>query len=280
MLLSAVSNAIRKVGKATVKNSPLILTSFGVVGTATTAVLTGKAAIKARDIIQAHEMDDELRVERWIDTGDGKHDIQVYYRERTFKEKAQLTWRIWAAPVFMGGATISCIIGANTIHTRRNIALATAYAMSEEAAKEFKDKVIDTVGERKVNKIENEITQDKLNKHPLPDEENISYTGLGEQLMFDEWTGRYFRASQQEVEKRVNMLNKQMNIDQRGRTVNDFYELLNMSAVPVGDDFGWHYNLDCGEADVTVHYYPAFSSNQTPCIGMRINPVILYSYGN
>lgn len=272
-------NAGRKVMKVTVKHSPKILTSLGVVGTVSTAVMTGKAAVKARDVIAAHEMDDELRVEKWEENKKTKSfDVQVYYRERTFTEKAKLTWRIWAAPVLMGGATISCIIGANTISTRRNLALAAAYSMSEEAAKEFKDKVIETVGEKKVNKMENEIMQDKVVSNPEPDEENITYTGDGEQLIYDAWNGRYFKSSQQEIDKKINMLNKRMCRTKDACTANDLYEILGLPPVDKGDDFGWYYNQDCDDGDVTVHYYPVFSSRQTPCIGMKINPVLLYTY--
>ena len=143
MNLSFVTNTTRKLATEVIKKSPSILTAIGVGGTVTTAILTGKAALKARDVINAHDMDEELKVETWNETpgcDDQQYDIHVYYRERTLWEKTKLTWKVWIPPVIMGTATISCILGANTINMKRNIALAAAYSMSEEAAKEFKDK--------------------------------------------------------------------------------------------------------------------------------------------
>lgn len=279
MNLGIVGNVTKKIVGFCVKNSTTILTATAVAGVGATAVATGKAVVEARDIIKAHEMDDELMVECIEEDANGNVlDHQVYYRDRTKLEKVKLTWKCFVRPVFLGGTTIACIIGSNTISTRRNLALATAYSMSEEAAKEFRDKVAETIGEKKVEKIEHEIAQDHLEKNPVPDEEYITYTQYGEQLMYDQWTGRYFRSGQNEVDKKVNMLNKRMSRKKCSSTVNDFYELLGIPTVPAGEDWGWSYKQETDDGDVTVRYYPAMSSKGEPCIEVRINPELLHVY--
>ena len=71
-----------------VKNSTTILTATAVAGVGATAVATGKAVVEARDIIKAHEMDDELMVECIEEDANGNVlDHQVYYRDRTKLEK-------------------------------------------------------------------------------------------------------------------------------------------------------------------------------------------------
>lgn len=276
--LGIIGNVTKKIVEFGVKNSTTILTVTAVTGVGATAVATGKAVIEARDTIKAHEMDEELRCEK-IEQVDGvEKNHLVYYRERTKWEKVKLTWKSFVLPVFLGGTTITCIIGSNHISTKRNLALAAAYSMSEEAAKEFRDKVADTIGEKKVDKIEHAIAQDHMEKTPVPDDDHMIYTQHGEQLMFDAWTGRYFRGGQNEVDKKVNMLNKRMSRTKEASTVNDLYELLGIPPVPAGEDWGWNYQYETDDGDVTVHYYPAVSSKGEPCIEVRINPEFLHIY--
>ena len=279
MNLGLIGNVTKKIIEFGVKNSTTILTATAVAGVGATAVATGKAVVEARDIIKAHEMDDELKCEKIEQDSDGKvMDHLVYYRDRTKWEKIKLTWKSFVLPIFLGCTTIGCIIGSNTISTRRNLALAAAYSMSEEAAKEFKDKVAETIGEKKTEKIENAIAQDHMEKRPVPDDEYITYTQYGEQLMFDAWSGRYFRGGQNEVDKKVNMLNKRIAETKRPANMNDFYELLGIPMVPLGEEFGWRYNPDTEYGDVTVHYYPAISSKGEPCIEVKVNPELLHIY--
>lgn len=283
MNVGLLGNVIRKIAEFGAKNSTTILTVCAVGGVAGTAVSTGKAVIKARDIITAHEMDEDLKCEEWEEKAlpDGTHEYEVkrvYYRERTFVEKTKLTWKCYISPVLLGTSTIACIVGSNRISTKRNLALAAAYSMSEEAAKEFRDKVVDTIGERKTEKIETEIAQDHVNANPVPDEDHIIYTQYGGQLMYDWWTGRYFRGSQNEIDKKVNMLDKRIRRKKEAATVNDLYELIGLPGVPVGEEWGWNYKPDTDDGDVTIHCRPTCSSQGEPCIEVRINPELLHIY--
>ena len=278
MNLGLLGTTAKKLVEFSVKNSPAILTCFAVGGVIGTAVSTANAVIESRDYIRAHEMDEELKVEKIEQTvnaaGEKYEDHFVYYRQRTFAEKVKLTWKIWIVPIFIGGSTIGCIIGSNRISTKRNLALAAAYSMSEEAAKEFRDKVTDMMGEKKVEKIDNAIMQDKITNQPVL-EENITHTQHGDQLMYDSWSGRYFRSGQNEVEKKVNMLNKSMMVHCEDSYVNDYYELIGLPSVPMGEKFGWPFKFKDKNPDVTVKFYPAMSNQGEPCIGVKIEPVLL-----
>ena len=276
MTFGLIGSVTRKIFEIGAKNSTTILTVCACGGVAATAISTGKAVVEARDTIRAHEMDEELKVEIIENDKKGDKNHRVYYRERTKLEKVKLTWRIFLRPAFLGSTTIACIIGSHRINRKRQLALAAAYSMSEEAAKEFRNKVAETIGDKKTEKIENSIVQDKMNSNPVPDDEHIIHTQYGEQLMYDEWSGRYFRSGQNEVDKKVNMLNKRMNSKRTTACVNDLYELLGIPNIPIGDEFGWRYDTEWEDGDVTVHYYPVMSSKGEPCIGVRINPELLH----
>lgn len=280
MNLGIVGKVTRKIIDFGVANSSTILTVCAVGGVIGTAVAASEAVLEARDTVTAHEMDEGLKVEKHqeitLEDGSKDYDIKVYYRERTIWEKVKLTWKSFLLPAFLGSATIACIIESHHIDNKQKLALAAAYSMSEEAAKEFRNKVAETIGEKKTNKIENEIMQDKINANPLPDDDHIIHTQYGEQLMYDEWSGRYFRSGQNEVDKKVNMLNKRMITKRTKACVNDLYELLGIPEIPIGNEFGWRYDAEWEDGDVTVHYYPAMSSKGEPCIGVRINPELLH----
>ena len=273
-MLGLIGSVAKKVMEFSVTHSTEILTICAVGGTIGTAVATGEAVMRAHDMIQAHEMDEELKCER-IEQVDGVvSEHIVYYRERTNFEKLKLTWKVWVTPVFLGSSTIACIIGSNHISNKRNLALAAAYSMSEETAKEFRNKVAESMGEKKVKKIDNEIVQDHIESTEVND---VIHTVYGEQLMYDDWSRRYFRSGQNEVEKRVNMLNKRMTTRLCDSCVNDLYELLGIPPIEPGYKFGWKFHMDDENPDVTVSFHPAMSPQGEACIGVRIAPEFLGS---
>lgn len=276
-----IGKPIELLGRFVIKNSSTICTVAGAIGVGVTAYETGKASIKAHDILEAHEADENLLVEKY-ETVDGvEQEPLIYYRAMTWKEKLALTWRCYVLPIIAGGCTIVLIFGAHHIDTKRQVALAAAYKLSEQAAKEFRDKVTETIGEKKVRKIDNEIMQDKVKKTPQPEEENLIFTGNGEQLMYDAWSGRYFRSSQTQIERAVNTLNKIMIAKKCSLCMNDYYETIGIPTLsnPVGDEFGWNYHQFNEGEDVAVDFYPVFSPKQEPCIGVRFDPELLYTYG-
>lgn len=273
MNLGIIGNAARKVGTLAIKKSPTILTISATVGVVATAYFTGKAVIEAQDMIKAHEMDEELKCERIEQIEGVMGDTIVYYRERTLKEKIYLTWKSFIPPVLTGGTTIACIFGAHHIDNKRQVALAAAYSMSEEAAKEFRDKVKETIGEKKVDKIDHEIAQDHVNRAQY-DESTVALTGDGDQLMYDWWSQRYFKSSRTIIEKKVIALQKRMLSYRKNITMNDFYKELGLSTLPIGDDFGFKYSTK-EDDELYVSYYPIFGPNQEPCTEIMLNPELL-----
>ena len=74
-------------------------------------------------------------------------------------------------------------------------------------------------------------------------------TGLGHILWYDPWSGRYFRASVESVQKIENLLNRRMLVaPEMYVSVNDLYELLNIDRTKVGDLLGW--NADNGNVEI------------------------------
>lgn len=281
MNFGILGKAAGTIGRLVIKNSSTICTVGGAIGVVVTACEASKATLKAHDILVIHEMDEELLCEHYEEINGVKQEPVIYYRARTRREKLALTWKEFVVPTLIGASTIILIFGAHHIDTKRQVALAAAYKLSEEAAKEFRQKVTETIGEKKVKKIDNEIMQDKVANTPLPNDDNLIFTGQGEQLMYDAWSGRYFKSSQLNVEKAVNSLNKLMIAKKCSMSMNDYYEMIGIPVLsnPVGDEFGWNYHQFNEGEDVSVDFFPVFSPKQEPCIGVKFCPELLYTYG-
>ena len=128
------------------KNSPAILTGLGVTGVITTAVLAVRATPLALDKI-AEEAERRAY-----------EDLPVMNTMDTIK----VVWKDYAPAVVMGGATIACIIGANTVNSKRNAALVGLYSITDNKMREYQSKVLEVVGEKKEGQIKEKIAEQHM----------------------------------------------------------------------------------------------------------------------
>lgn len=207
-------------------NSPVLLTGMGVTGVFTTAYLTFKGTLKYVDITEHVELG---RV------GRGKVDFEL-----TLKEKAAIAWRPYLPAAGSGAVTVLCIIMAHRIGSRRAAAAMAAYSLSERAFSEYKEKVIEKMGEKKEQVVRDEIAQERADRENFKSKEVI-ITGLGDQLFYDSVTGRTFEATVEGVRKAVNDINQVINTESYA-TLSDFFEAINLPSTPYSREVGW--NLD------------------------------------
>lgn len=209
-------------------NSPAILTGIGVTGTLTVAYLTGKATFRAAKVLS----DEQFK--RNIHENDGKkHPL-------SFGESFKLTWHLYLPAA--GVATLTCvsIIGANRIGTRRAAAMAAAYSISERAFTEYREKVIEKIGENKERAVRDEIAQDRVNRNP-PVESMIVRTGEGDFLCQDGYSGRYFYSTQEKLRRAENDINFQI-LNHDYATVSNFYSNIKLAPTSESDYVGWNHS--------------------------------------
>ena len=223
------------------KNSPTILTGLSVAGLISTTILAVRATPKAMELIQE---------ERYQKAGE----------DLTKKEIIQVTYKCYIPAAVMGTVTIACIIGANTINLRRNAAIASLYSISEKTMKEYQNKVVETFGKNKEQKVKDEIAKDRVHKNPTSDNE-IIITGKGETLCYDALSGRYFKSDIEEIKRVMNKLSRDL-LSEMFLSMNQVYSELGLRGTKMGDLVGWHV------ADGLIE--PRFSSqlteNGTPCL--------------
>lgn len=215
-----MTNFMKSIGRFLNDNSPAILTGIGVAGTVGTTVLAVRATPRAlRDI-----MDEESqRVE-----------------ELTWQEKVRLTWVHYVPATATGLATISAIVGAQSINQRRQAALMGVYALTETAFREYREKTVEHVGERDEQKIRDQIAMDSIENNPSVGSQ-IIMTGNGEHLCYDKLTGRYFKSDMEKVRKAVNDINEEC-LNNMYASQNDFYRLIGLPPVEMGEEQGWRYD--------------------------------------
>ena len=202
--------------KLVADNSPAVLTAVAVVGVVSTAILVAKAAPKAHtDLLNAE-------AER-----PGDADLT---------DKILLTYRYYIPAVAVGTATIACIIGANTISSKRSAALASAVGLSELAFKEYRGKVVEQLGEKTETKVHDAVMKDVVER--LPESSQILVTDGGKQLFLDRHTERLFDSDMETVRGAVNDINEVIFSDMYA-SLNDFYRLLSIPTSTVGEELGW-----------------------------------------
>src|SRR4051812_44744283 len=229
-------------------NSPAILTGLGISGTVVTAYLTGRASFRAAEIIESEKrhIRARVRVEDLTHPNHPRANIETEEEANrriettmTRSAKVKLVWRLYLPPTAVCLTTIGCIFAGNRISSTRVAALTTAAGVSERAFKEYKEKVIEKLGDRQDQKIRDEVAQDRVNNHPLGSREVI-LAGTGEVLCYDMITGRYFQSSVEEIKKAENSMNWELLNHSMSVSLSEFHDELGLPPTSYTESVGWN----------------------------------------
>lgn len=246
-----ISNLIGQSSRFISNNSPALLTGIGVVGTITTAILATQAGMDAQ-----RELSDEFNARAATFPDDQE------VPELPFKEKAKIVWPVYIPAAASGVMTISAIILANRIGNKRTAALAAAYAISEKAIVEYRDKVREVVGVNKEGKIRDAVAQEQVDRTPVPS--NLVVIEGTDVLCFDAWSARYFKSSMEQLKSAQNAINYNINKYDYA-SLSDFYDELDLPHTQESDDIGW--NID-GKL-LELEYSSCISPEGKPALSIR-----------
>lgn len=218
--------------KSLVKHSPEILTGLGIAGMITTTVLAVRATPTALYLMEGKR--DELELEP-----DEKLPLI---------EAAKVTWKCYIPAAVTGVASTACLIGAASVNNKRNAALAAAYALSDSTFREYREKVVEAIGEKKEQTVHDKVSAERMKNTPINNE--VIVVGNDSTLFLEPISGRYFKSTIEKVKQAENALNKIINTDafNSGVSLNDFYEMLGLNKTTMGETVGW--NLDTGLIDI------------------------------
>lgn len=216
-----VSALISKVRRLADENSPVILTGMAVSGAFLSAYFTYKGTRKS--MIEIRETNDQI--ERASTTAD----------DLSFLEELNLTWKNYIPAVSALGGTTACMIMATKIGLDRTAAMAGALVVTERTYDQYKEKVKETLGEAKHTKVVDAVATDRVNATPV---NNLVIVGEGEQLCFDEWSGRYFKSSMEKILQAKNDFNHEL-LFGGPSSLSSFYSLVGLEPTQGSDDIGW-----------------------------------------
>lgn len=227
-----------------VKHEPEILMSMGLAGLTFSVVWGIKTTVKAVKICDKIKQEQEKE-------------------KLTPKEVVQATWKLYLPVVATTTLSIPCIILGNRVSSKRNAALAAAYAISETAIQEYKEKAKEIVGEEKVKKIEEEVSKEKVSKK----DSSVIVLGSEESLYYEPLTDRYFKSDWNTIQRCANELNEQALMSTTGQfSLNDWFEKIGLPVTDIGDDIGWSTSaFDCCSKLLKISMTTAKTKDNKPC---------------
>lgn len=238
-----------------VKRSPEILTGLGITGMIGATVLAVKMTPEALKQI-------------------GKRKRELNVTKLSVKETIKVAGPCYIPVIATTAVSTACLVGASTINYKRNMALASAYALTETAFKDYKSAVEEQLTERETVKINDKIAEKKLEEHKVDDKEVI-VTKNGNSLCYDITSGRYFRSDINKIKQTVNELNERL-LNEQFISQNEFFIELGLEPVGSGYELGW----DASSGLIRVSYSSQIASSGEPCltINYTISPLTKYRH--
>lgn len=228
------------------KHSPEILTGLGISSMIASTVFAIKATPKAM-ILLGNASREKEQVELKI-YADNEEYVASSYGKLSVRESVKAVWKEYIPAASFGIGGIILLISACKINSKRGAALATAYAVSQKTLMTYRDKVIETIGEKKEKEIQQKIKQDEINKDES-DNKLVILSSKGNTLFKDEYSGRYFKGDLEQIRKSINELNRSM-FSQNYVSLNEYYTKIGLEPVKDGYQLGW--NIERGYIDIDI----------------------------
>ncbi len=252
------------------KHSPEILMGVGVVGTVTSAVMACRATMKLNDVLEEcietrdkiKEVEANPNYQDKYSPEDAKKDLTINYVQTGVKVA-----KLYAPAVVVGTISIGCLLGSHNILRKRNAALSAAYLTVDKSFKEYKQRVIDRVGEEVEKEIRYGIKAEEV-VETVTDEEGNETTVTDtvktmNPTLYSDYARFFDEASpcwQNDPEYNLMFLRAQQQyandlLRAKGRLfLNDVYDMLGIEKTKAGQIVGWVYDRENPNGDNFVDF--------------------------
>ena len=255
-----MANASRVFGKVTLKGkkyAPEVMVVVGVVGVVASAVMACKATTKAGAIVEdtkdqmskIHEVA-ETHAEEYSED-DMKKDTVIVYTQTAVKFA-----KLYGPAVILGTASIACILGSHHILSKRNAALAAAYATVDKGFKEYRGRVVERFGkeldkELRYNVKAKDFEETVVNEETGEETKVTNTVNVANPNEYSDYA-RFFDDGctgwTKDSEQNLYFLKCQQNyanerLQKKGYLfLNDVYEMLGIPKTKAGQIVGWIYD--------------------------------------
>ena len=244
--LVAAKNALKHGTKFIVKNSPTILTIFGV-------GMMGGATVKA--ILETPAAAEEL--------AELEEDTELTHKEYLQKKLRVIFYHYWmTAALALGGAGM--IFWGHHITLGQTAAAIAAYNMKSDELQKLEKKIADTDGQKHLDKLHEELVKDRIVDGPNGE---VYDTGKGKMLCYEVISGRYFYSDVEKIRKACNDMNAWMNEslqfgEEMDVSLNEWYDYLGLERTKIGNKLGWHNH------NIELNFTSVLTVDNEPCLAI------------
>ena len=255
-VISGAKRSLIKAGFKVKKHSPEILVVVGVAGVVTSTVMACKATTKAGDILEEHKnqmnaIDQVVKMDRNDYTEeDHKKDTTIVYTQTAIKFV-----KLYSPSIMIGVLSLGCIIYSHNILTKRNAALAAAYATVDRGFKEYRGRVVERFGKEldhelryniKAQEFEKTEVDKKGNEKVVKETVNVADPNLYSDYarFFDDGCNGWSKDPEQNLTfLKCQQAYANEKLKANGYLfLNDVYKMLGIPATKAGQIVGWIYD--------------------------------------
>lgn len=273
-LFTSAGRAFHKMGFQAKKHSPEILMVAGVIGIVAGTVTACKATLKAKEVINEakQNINDIHDVVADVEAGvvpeeeytkeDQKKDLTIVYAQTGVK-----LVKLYAPSVILGTLSILAMVKSNNILTKRNAALAAAYATIDTGFKEYRGRVVERFGKELDRELKYNIKAKEVEDIVVDDEGNekiVSKTVNTATVNVESDYARFFDEScagwDKNAEYNLTFLKNQQSyanrlLKENGYLyLNDVYEMLGIPRSKAGQIVGWVYDENDPDRDNFIDF--------------------------
>ena len=255
-VINGAKRSLIKAGFQVKKHSPEILVVVGVAGVVTSTVMACKATTKAGDILEEHKnqmnaIDQVVKMDRDDYTEeDHKKDTTIVYTQTAIKFV-----KLYSPSIMIGVLSLGCIIYSHNILTKRNAALAAAYATVDRGFKEYRGRVVERFGKEldhelryniKAQEFEKTEVDKKGNEKVVKETVNVADPNLYSDYarFFDDGCNGWSKDPEQNLTfLKCQQAYANEKLKAKGYLfLNDVYKMLGIPATKAGQIVGWIYD--------------------------------------
>lgn len=215
-----MNHLVQQVKTSLITHTPGILAGIGIASFATATIVAVTSTPKAMKLLE--EKKQEL----------DKEELEPL-------EIVQTAWKCYIPAAVMLGVGAGCTIASLKVSERRGAAWATAYSLSETAFREYQEKMVEKLGERKEKQARDEIAQEKVDEKPIKNVDVIQ-TGRGTTICKDLATERTFTVDIDDIPKAEQYVIEQCTEGIGYCSWNELYMQLGVGDTGLGEDLGWN----------------------------------------
>lgn len=211
------------------ENRPLIYLVLGAAGLLSAGVIAGMKTPKVKKELET--INEECQEESTA---------------MVVAEKAKVVAKEYILPTTLVVTSVILLSKSYSEQTKKFAAMASAYQITSDYYKEYREHVKNKLGEKKEKEVRDEIAEEKVKKNPPKADEALPAFGPdGRVRCRDDWGGGgYFRSTEAEILRVTNEINERLFYEE-WIPMNDFRYELGLTATTAGDILGFNLGNKC-----------------------------------